>query len=167
MPQSKSRKIAILGYRSVGEWLPLRCRGLNVGTRPGHVAGGRAGGARFVTSILSGGGGAFPRPQARRTGGGGRRPRGSPEPPGRVPRICPAFSEQSFPTCSPPNSTDLGHFNKGNRSLASLIRRELRPFKENGGTSQTFGHRGGQVGASKKSYTEPLGSPLGSCWRPA
>lgn len=51
MPQSKSRKIAILGYRSVGEWLPLRCRGLNVGTRPGRVAGGRAGGRRAFRNL--------------------------------------------------------------------------------------------------------------------
>lgn len=48
MPQSKSRKIAILGYRSVGEWRRRRCPCLSPRTRPGlrslwrrgHVAGG-------------------------------------------------------------------------------------------------------------------------------
>lgn len=99
MPQSKSRKIAILGYRSVGEWLPRLCRGLSPRTRPGHVAGRRAGGARFITSILSGGGGAFPCPRARRTGGGGRRPRGGRGQPSRVsasvpPSLSTLFSHQ-------------------------------------------------------------------------
>lgn len=53
MPQSKSRKIAILGYRSVGEWLPrppARPPGLSPGRGPamwpaggeGERAGGRA-----------------------------------------------------------------------------------------------------------------------------
>lgn len=59
MPQSKSRKIAILGYRSVGEWRAPR--GLRAGAlprlragtrRPGQVWGrrGHVAAARFVTS---------------------------------------------------------------------------------------------------------------------
>lgn len=55
MPQSKSRKIAILGYRSVGEWRAprglLAPRGPEPRPGPGQVWGrrGHVAAARFVT----------------------------------------------------------------------------------------------------------------------
>lgn len=50
MPQSKSRKIAILGYRSVGEWLALAVPGSERrdAARP---CGGRAGGRRAFRNL--------------------------------------------------------------------------------------------------------------------
>lgn len=60
MPQSKSRKIAILGYRSVGEWQAPRgllVRGPGLAWAPGRGGPGQVWGrrghvaaARFVTS---------------------------------------------------------------------------------------------------------------------
>lgn len=166
MPQSKSRKIAILGYRSVGEWRPRRGRlGAPGRGRACEVWGGaamwRAGGARFVTSILSGGGGAFPCPRARRAGGGApalgvgvagprqRRPLpvGFPAPSRLLP------SPISSPPATPVEQAP-GISTKETSPCDPSVCGEVKPFKGNGETSESFGRRG-QVSVSKKPSPSP------------
>lgn len=114
-----------------------------VAARP---CGGRAGGARFITSILSGGGGAFSCPRARRTGGGaaghctGVESCG-PQQPSRIPRICPAFSKHGLSPPVSPIPQAPGISTKETSPCDLSVCREVKPFKESGETSKAFGYQ--------------------------